>query len=310
MDKEEFLDLSPVEIGQLLNEYGPKVVVCPVNGTRRWYSMEYDSIDYGHLDSGYLDHVVTKYLEFFEMLFDHGVNTLIVPSFGPDLLERGKGYLEVAAEGFTRLTNHSLFLDFYQTYDVRVRFYGDFKEHFAHPPFTNLIDKFDSLTQNTLNNTSHRLYFGLFAHDAKEAVAKFAIDYYQKNGRPPTGAEIVEGYYGEYVEPVDIFIGYDKFSAFDMPLIATGMEDLYFTINPTLYMTEVQLREIFYDHIYSRKPQEDYAKLTDQDWEFMQHFYQANHEKTLGIGKQFGNIWYPIPQVESIEYLKKPSLGD
>lgn len=310
MDIEEFLGLSSAEIAQIIKNHGLKVVVCPINGTRRWYSLEYGTTDYSREDSGYLDNMVIKNLEFYEMFFNHGINTLIVPSFGPDLLQRGNEYLEVIAEGFSRLTTHPLFLEFYQTYDVRVRFYGDYRNQFKNPPFSNLTDKFDALTLSTLNNKSHRLYFGLFAHDAKEAVANFAIEFFQHYGRPPTGEEIVEDYYGEYVEPVDIFIGYDKFSAFDMPLIATGMEDLYFTINPTLYMTENQLRELLYDHIYSRRSEEDYPALSEDDWEFMRRFYQANHEKTLGIGKQIGNVWYPIPQVESINVLKKLSLGD
>ncbi len=48
----------------------------------------------------------------------------------------------------------------------------------------------------------------------------------------PTGARWSTLYYGEYVAPVDLFVGFDKFCTFDMPLIATGDEDLYFHGQP------------------------------------------------------------------------------
>ena len=132
-------------------------------------------------------------------------------------------------------------------------------------------------------------------------AAKLAIAYFNAHGRSPTKDELVTQYYGEYVPPVDIFIGFDKFIVFDMPMLTTGDEDLYFTVAPSLYLTEQQLREILYDHLFDRKVEEtDYSELTPEDWQLMGEFYRANQGKTLGVGacQTRGNYWYPLPQVE------------
>ena len=62
--------------------------------------------------------------------------------------------------------------------------------------------------------------------------------------------------------PVELFIGFDKFTVFDMPLLTTGEEDLYFSVSPSPYMTIRQLRAILYDHLYVRRtPEPDYTTL-------------------------------------------------
>jgi tuberculosinol/isotuberculosinol synthase len=77
-----------------------------------------------------------------------------------------------------------------------------------------------------------------------------------------------------------------------MPLIATGNEDLYFTVSPSPYFTQKQLRDILYDHIYLRHTDEP------EDWFVMKEFYQTNIGRTMGVGAEHKGIWYPLPQVE------------
>jgi len=40
---------------------------------------------------------------------------------------------------------------------------------------------------------------------------------------------------------------------FDVPLLATGLEHLYATLNPSPDLTERQLREILYDQLVTRR---------------------------------------------------------
>ncbi len=116
----------------------------------------------------------------------------------------------------------------------------------------------------------------------------------------PNKKTLVELYYGEAVPPVSFFIGFDKFSAFDMPLVAVGEEDLYFTVSPSPYLTARQLREILYDHMFTRHSDAEYSTLEPNEWMLMREFYQANVGKTLGVGslQARGGYWYPLPQVE------------
>jgi tuberculosinol/isotuberculosinol synthase len=126
----------------------------------------------------------------------------------------------------------------------------------------------------------------------------------------PDKRQIVEAYYGEYIEPVDLFIGFaDRPAAFDMPLIATGSEDLYFTVGPSPYLDAHTLRAILYDHLYARRVDEaNYAKLSPEDWQTLADFYALNRRHVLGLGRQHasGCFWYPLPHVEILPRM----LGD
>jgi tuberculosinol/isotuberculosinol synthase len=310
MEREAFLNLPTERVAQLVREAGPKVCVFPINGTRRWFVLEYATADTDGFSEDYLDVMTRRHIELYQMLFDHGVSTLLTPIFGPDLLDRGEDYVGMAVEGMARLGLHRDFLDFYDAYDVRVRFYGDFQNHLDPAASEYLSNAFNGVTKDTLLHKGCRLFFGVFAHDAVETVASLSVDFYKKHGRAPDKRTLVKLYYGEYVPPVDFFIGFDKFSAFDMPLVSTGMEDLYFTVAPSPYLTARQLRMILYDHVYVRPEEEtNYSDMTQEDQRLMHGFYQANLEKTQGVGarRKSDSFWYPLPQVELPESLQDPS---
>jgi hypothetical protein len=192
------------------------------------------------------------------------------------------------------------FLEFYREYDVRVRFYGDYRRFLAPTAYSYVSEVFGQVTVRTASHSRHRLFFGVCAHDAAETVGELAVQYHSEHGGLPKKRTLVEMYYGEYVDPVSLFIGFDKPSAFDMPLVATGSEDLYFTVCPSPYLSSSQLRAILYDHLYSRRTGEvDYASLEAGEWHAMREFYRANADRTLGVGTKEGRIWYPLPQVAS-----------
>jgi len=180
-----------------------------------------------------------------------------------------------------------------------VRFYGDYDRYLKGTPGEELIDLFDQLTHQTAGNNRCRLLFGVFGHDAAETIGAISVRYFQQHHRLPDKSTLVERYYGEYIPPVSLFIGFDRFSAFDMPLVATGSEDLYFTVSPSPYLTERQLRCILYDHLYARRVKEpDYETLPVEAIERMRAFYKMNFERTLGVGFVRDRFWYPLSQVD------------
>jgi tuberculosinol/isotuberculosinol synthase len=305
MELEEFQRLSTEDVARLVREAGPKVCVFPINGTRRWFMLEHSLKQMEDLVPVYLDVTGRRHIELYRLLFDHGLDTLLTPVFGLYHVERGEGYMQMAAEGLARLATHPDFLGFYKAYGVRVRFYGDYRRFFGPTPYAYLSDLFDEATVQTLAHDRYRLFFGLFAHDATETIAELAVRYYAEYGRVPDKRTLVEMYYGEYVGPVDLFIGFGKFRVFDMPLLTTGNEDLYFTVSPSPYLTESQLRDILYDHLYARRGEPDYSAMGLNDWALMRDFYQANLENTLGVGTRQGERWYLLPQVETPAGLRK-----
>lgn len=300
MESSAFMSLSSAEVAQIVRASGPKVCVFPINGTRRWFILEHGQQPGSDSFAAYVARTEARHLELYRLIFDHGIDHLLTPVFGPDLLERGAEYLEMAAQGLAELCQKPSVLSFYDEYDVRVRFYGDHRKYFGPTPYAYLSELFDDLAARTAHHQRSKLYFGVFANDAVETTGELAIQYYLEHGKAPDKRTLVELYYGEYVPPVNIFIGFDKFAAFDMPLITTGTEDLYFTVSPSLYLNEAGLRAILYDHLFSRRDSEpDYGILPESEWLAMRNFYQSNIGSTCGIGvkRKEAGYWYPLPQV-------------
>lgn len=300
MEIEEFLALPKEGVAQIAHERGPLVCAFPINGTRRWFLLEYPAEMWaaGDFLTAYLQASVKRQIELFGMFFEHGIDTLMMPLFGDDLLERGEGYLYMAAAGLRQLAEDPIFLNFYHEHGLRVRFYGDYRRRLKATPYADLADCFDQVTQATAQNNRGRLLLGVFGSDPAERVAELSVDYFNQHHALPDKRTLVTLYYGEYIPPVSLFIGFDRFSAFDMPLVATGSEDLYFSVAPSSYLSERQLRSILFDHLFARKAEEpDYESLSPEAVERMRAFYRSNQDHTLGVGFVRDGFWYPLPQV-------------
>lgn len=306
VDQSTFLKLPAAEAAKLVREVGPQVCVFAVNGTRRWFLLEHGD---NQQDAGraYIVAAGKRYLELCQMCFDHGLDTLLSPIFGSQHFERNGEYMQkIGVEGLALLATHPDYLSFYQTYKVRVRFYGDYRKQLAGTPYAYLCDLFDNITKFTAHNNRYRLFFGVFANDATESIAELSVQHFRKTGQIPTRNELVELYYGEYVEPASLFIGFSKLRVYDYPLLNLGQENLYFAMAPSLYLNEPQLRSILYDHICLRRNEEqDYAEMSDQNFRLMQNFYRVNREATLGIGTLQGGIWYPNAQIPQQTHISK-----
>lgn len=309
IEPETFQTMPTEKIAALVRESGPRVCVFPINGTRRWFMLEHHATPHEALIPRYLEAATQNHIQLYRLFFDHGLDTLLTPIFGPDLVERGEDYLKMAAEGLARLASHPAFLDFYKTYGVRVRFYGDYRRFFQQTPHAHLLELFEQITARTATHDRHRLFFGVCAQDATETIADLTVRYFTAHGSVPTRQQLIELFYGESVPPVDLFIGFGRFCVFDMPLLATGNEDLYFTVSPSPYLDAMQLRRILYDHLYNRREAEtDYTDMTPEDRASMRAFYHANRGKTMGVGRKHktGGYWYPLPEIQLPDGFEKP----
>jgi len=296
MEQHKFVSLTSEEIATIVRNKGSKVCIFPFNGTRRWFLLEHgQDLDQDTDPSkAYSDIAGKRYLEMYNLVFRHGLDTLLVPTFGGEILDRGDEYMKNIGVGLARLATHPDFVSFYHEHQVRVRFYGDYRAKLAGTPYAYIIDLFDQITEETQQNNQHRLFYGVYADDYIEPIAKLTVEYFKKMGRVPTKRELIEIYYGEYVEKADIFIGFEKFNVYDYPLLAWGEESLYFTVAPSLYMNETQLRKLLYDYLYLRPVQDpDYFTMPAEDFEAMRNFYATNRDAIFGIGEMRSGIWYP-----------------
>ncbi len=303
MDWPTFRDLPAAQVADLVRQHGPKVCVFPINGTRRWFMLEHPNPADDWM-AAYFEIAGRRHVELYKLCFDHGLDTLLTPIFGPELLERGPDYQRMMVPALLWFAQNRHFVDFYAAYDVRVRVYGDTERYLKNTPYEPALAAYADMAQQTASHKTFRLFFGVCAHDAAETVAAFGVHFYQQYGRLPNKREIVEAYYGEWVASVDLFIGFDRPAAFDMPLVATGREDLYFTVSPSPYMDEYTLRAILYDHLFARKVSEQYEDAAAR--RAMGEFYALNRHHVLGIGRQAasGSFWYPLPQVHLL-----PTMG-
>ena len=151
MENEKFINLPVEEVFTLVRESGPVVCVFPINGTRRWFLLEYPPETWEEDDflAAYLQESIKRQSSLFDLFFCHGIDTLMMPLFGPDLLQRGEGYLQMAITALKQCAVNPAFLAFYRANGVRVRFYGDYRRYLIDTPGEELIELFDQVTRDT-----------------------------------------------------------------------------------------------------------------------------------------------------------------
>jgi hypothetical protein len=300
MDLETFLNLPKEDVAAIVRARRPQTCVFPNDGTRRWFMLEHSTNIAGDWFSTYADLALRRHIELYRSFFDHGIDTLLAPIFGGDTLKRGDEYMQqIALNGLLQFAVNPECLRFYDEHQVRIRFYGDYRKQLKGIPGADqLVEAFDSISAATRLHDHCRLFFGLFANNATETIAELAIRSFQETGAIPDERRIIELYYGEYVEPASLFIGFEKLCAYDYPLLATGLEDLYFMVAPSSYMGEKQLRAILYDHLFARCTHDpDYQAVSTEDFQWWNNYYTKNREVILGTGTIKAGIWIPNPEL-------------
>jgi tuberculosinol/isotuberculosinol synthase len=295
MPFERFLQLPTEEVAALVRATGRKVCVFPMNGTRRWFVLEHAEKIKDDFFGAYVNAIIQNQIELFARLFDHGIDTLLSPIFGRELLNRGDEYTRrVGIDGLARMATDKDYLEFFEQYKVKVRFYGDYRELLTGTPYEYALKSMYQVMEATRHNAGPHLFFGVFADLVTETIARLSVEHYLAEGSVPDKQTLIRKYYGEDLPRVSMFIGFDKFSVFDMPLLTTGEEDLYFSLSPSPYMTQYQIRAILYDHIYVRPtPEPDYTKLTGDELSWLREYYHKNKDYAFGVGKLKFNLWIP-----------------
>lgn len=292
---EHFLELPTPEVAALVKAAGSKVCAFPVNGTRRWFMLEYPDAIKGDFFTAYMDAAIKNHIELCTMLFDHGIETILAPVFGRELMRRGDEYTRhVGMDGLIRTALDEAYRDFFNRYDVKVRFYGDYRDVLAGTSYEPALGAMQEVTETTKGHKSHNLFFGVFADESTGTIARLSVEHYLAEGSIPDSRILIRKYYGLELPPVSFFIGFDKFTAFDMPLLASGEEDYYYSVSPSPYMTVHQLRSILYDHLYVRRvPEPDYTSMTADELDQLRGYYRTNKDHALGVGRLNFNLWFP-----------------
>jgi adenosine tuberculosinyltransferase len=298
MDFDTFQSLNRVNVAEEVRRANATVCVFPINGTRRWFLLEHPDAT----EADYIELNSRRHVELYQLLFEHGINTLLAPIFEPVMRKRGEAYRQqIIAKGLAAVATHPTFTSFYRDFQVRVRFYGDYQKIFPETECADVCGYFDQVMANTQAHDQHRLFYGVSTRRALEDVVDMAVRVHGERGQVPDRKMLIEMYYGEPISPVSLFITSGKFNVFGVPLLETDDTSLYFTVAPSPYLTERQLRAILYDHLYCRRisAKSSYSDLVSDEFGVMRAFYQTYRETTLGTGVLRNGTWYPVLSGES-----------
>src|SRR5215210_2373683 len=260
----------------------PVVMGWPYNGTRRWY-VAYRLKHPGAED--YLGILIRRQAELHRLIFAHGVSVILAPSFGAETLRRGEAYTRYALGGLARLPEDEVYRALIDS-GVRIRFYGDYERALTAAGLHTALETCVTLNNANTSEDGPLLLIGLFADDPYPTIARLSVEFAGREGRPPGRAELIEAYYGLSVPDLSLYVGFAQPAMFDVPLLTTGLEHLYATLNPSPDLTERQLREILYDHLVTRRaPPVDYGALSPKAQLELADYTERSKGATLGLGR-------------------------
>lgn len=294
MQLSEFLTLPKQQIAELVRQKGPKVCVFFSNGTRRWFLSQYRGPAAAYF-SAYIEASVQRLREIFEMLLDYGIDTLVVPLLHEELKLRGEQYIHDVAQSIPQFFGHATLRAFYQEYQVRVRFFGGFEAfHGAEPGGENV---FQAIFHQTVGHSAHRIFYGVLPEHPVNTITALTVKAFQETGQIPDFSALTQMYFGEDVASADLLLSSGVFYVPNLPLLIDHSTQLYFGVSPSFSMTEVQLRGILHDYLFSRRVEKtDYERLNEEDWQQMAHLFAQHQNDTLGVGTQNSRwgLWHPV----------------
>jgi len=271
----------------------PLVIGWPFNGTRRWYALHRRR---DPAAGDYVGTMIRYQAQKHSLLFGLGASAILAPCFGYGLLARGEEYTHGVLGALLRLGDDPVNREMFDR-GVRLRFYGDYEDALDTPALRPKLEACHELEAATSDNGGPLLMLGLFADSPYERLARLSVDFASERGRPPDRAELVREYYGVPVPDLSLYLGFARPALFDVPLVSTGQEDLYATLNPSPEVTERQLREILYDHLFLRAAEDvDYEALPEESVRRLEAYSEAAKERTLGVGRvdPATGLWSPL----------------
>lgn len=294
---DEFISLPDEHIEYLIQE--PKTCLLGLNGTMRWFTLESSESVTSPQDQflrTYADTTSQRLAEICDMAFSHGIHTLLIPLLNETLFAgRSHQYAQMMLEALPNITSGGFMDEVYARHEAKVSFYGDYENIVLSAGKGDLLHSFAQTVKATHHYGKRQILWGIFAQDETSAAINATIDYYEENHLRPNTEALIRQYYGCDVGPVNIYITSGKPRLFDAPFLLTGKTDLYFMDSPSLYLSRHLLRQILYDHLYSRKSEKKYTQLKEMEWQDMKRFYEANKDNVLGLGAihpEWG-IWLP-----------------
>jgi hypothetical protein len=243
-----------------------------------------------------------KFLEVVRIFFNIGVKALFIPLLMHKNFDRGREYMEAAMEeGLRNIFRDPCWLTFYDTNNLKVRFYGD-RKFIEEKGYSNLLEWMTELEERTAINNGGTLFLGVACNRSLEEVrlASIGIEFHNRTGKIPTKSDLANAYYGGDVPEIGFFIRPTEVRDSDVqPILISGPKtQMYFPICPVAFLTKKVIRSLFYDLLISRVAsggKKMYSKedIDGTDMMRVKEYYRLNSTVILGTGLREGPFWLP-----------------
>jgi hypothetical protein len=317
LTQDEFLKLSPEKIKEIIKSEGkPKVGVLLPDGTRRaaiiWLGYNPDDEDFA---DNCIDVELDLFMKNIEIIFNYGLNTLIIPILNHDNFSRGKKFVKnTIYPVLSQFLTSNKWMDFYKKHDIKVKVYGDI-EYAIKEGHKDIGDFVNYIQEQTAGHKTHKIFWGIAASNSNEhrRLMDLGINFYKLHGRYPTPKEKIELYYGEPIDYVDFLIRAAALRDSDLtPPIITGKKTHYYflVISNLISFTPEVYKSILYDLIICREKirgKKIYSKedIEGLDLDLLKDYYEMNKHSVIGLGLNVGDFWLPINQIKIPPSLKK-----
>lgn len=295
----DFEKMPTSEVADFLKKRGNIVLVYWLNGTRRWLLSrlaQNAALSDSSTATAYAELVTQQFVDVLDLLYSHGIHTIICPAITMPNLKRGDAYIDdyllSSIEHFllseqleTLITKHDLFITDYGEMDEVLNVDQKVRVDLAR-------DRVRVLSQKRAKS---RLFVGFCAADSANAALIACRSLINKglNLKDLTRNALVKEYYGENIERVHLAISHGRMSAHSTPFMMAG-EDMYFQTSPSLYLSESSLRRVLFDYLFSRNIDDlNYDSVPTVSWEWIGKYYEQNKNEIVGLGRRSvdGKIW-------------------
>lgn len=275
---EHFLDLAAQDI----HAVAPQTFIYAASGTRRAAALAgfpTTGDEFATWSRGELFRVV-------ELIFDHGVQHLVMPMLGPSQFQETTGeYREYLWRWFIDgLTNIDA-LTHYKDKGWRVRFaFADYIDQLRTPG--------ELLCQETSYDSPHTLW--CYVVPEFQQVWEWVLDATQQT-QARNYEEAIRALYGEDIPSATLYLSTGKplISVLQLPpLLVSEVTQCYWNQRPGYSLDEYHIRQMFYDCAYLRKTwRKDKSGRAE---EAMQYRHVWENAPIFGIGERMGSFWYPV----------------
>ena len=241
---DEWLAMPQAEIAQQVRA-NHIAVMFSIDGSRRHYLLAQPPENRRISDfGGYAQHNTLAYVQVYELLFAHGIETILTPTLYPPNFVRSERYLQQSVAMSQQFLCNSPFLEFYQKWQVRARLYGDYTFAPQAASVRTALTQLNTVLESLTPTGERQVLFGYNAGTFMDEIIYHTATLHTGLGRMPTQAEVRAACFPVGPEKINLLIGASwlRVGLILPPVLDAGATDIYNLNHLTLDLQTSTLR--------------------------------------------------------------------